>query len=142
MATESQVYEVYAAGTMLGLEKTEVQNLVERGEFPCERFPFQVMRIGRSLVTPRKPIDDFLEFGRKPRLKDKRGRKKRWIDGEFLWYRFPVPNELDEQFDLIIKNVNKELPSKMDKADFQRLAIIEFIQRRPEFLNVGDKNGR
>jgi len=133
---EYEAYPFYTVCEQFGLSKNEAQTLVEND---FRDFPFKVIKVGKNYLVPRKQVDDFLEYGKKPLDTSRLGRKRKWFPGEFIFYRFQVPNQLNKQFERVIESINRELPSALNKADFQRIAIIEFIQRRPEFLN-NEKN--
>lgn len=128
-----EAYPFYTVCAKCGLSKNEAQEIVKNN---FRDFPFKVIKVGKNYLIPRKQVDDFLQYGKNPIDTRRLGRKKKWIEGEFIFYRFQVPNELNNQFERVIENINRGLPSAINKADFQRIAIIEFIQRRPEFLNI------
>jgi hypothetical protein len=69
-----------------------------------------------------------------PHKKGKRGAQKKWNPDECIHYNFPVPVDLDERFSQVVDAINEEFDYPLPKSDFQRLAIEEFIQRRPEYM--------
>lgn len=106
---------------------------IKKGE-----FPLPAIQIKNRWYFPKRPVDDFLN-GMKPQnvvppwLKVKRGRPRKFIPGEYVNYNYRIPLDLDKKFNMVIKNINEKIPNPMPKGDFLRLAIEEFIDRRPEY---------
>jgi len=145
-AHETEVYYLYNVGEMLGISKREMERIVEKN---FENFPFSVLKIHKGdkphYVVPKKQVDDYLKKGKKPQVsKFNKGRPAKWHKEEYVTWQYNIPNELNERFDAVILNINKENLRKygtvMYKGDFIRLAVEEFIQRRPEYLTC-EKEG-
>ena len=126
---ELLTYTVPEVCQMIGMrEKSDTYRKIERGD-----FPFPVIQIAEDkYVVPRKPVDDFLA-GKKPHFSynNNKGRPRIWHKGEFVWWRFEVPNDLAEAFKIVVNHMNKSLSSPITYNDAKRLAIEEFIERRP-----------
>jgi hypothetical protein len=129
MATKKvQTYTVPEVCEMLGITKTgELYDKIRAGD-----FPFPVIEYAQNkFIVPRKPVDAFLRDGKLPNSKGNRGRPKIWHKGEFVWWRFEVPIDLAEAFKMVVRHMNKSLSSPLTFNDAKRLAIEEFIERRP-----------
>jgi len=125
---ELMVYGVPEVCQMLGYpEKSRTYDDIRNGKFP---FPVLEIRPGQ-FVVPRKQVDAFLERGKLPNSINNKGRPKIWFKGEFVWWRFEVPIDLAEAFKIVVKETNKTLSSPLTFNDAKRLAIEEFIERRP-----------
>jgi predicted DNA-binding transcriptional regulator AlpA len=133
--------ETYSADeviTMLKLHRQEAYEMLNK-----EEFPFPAIQVSpNSWRIPKKPVDDFLA-GNLPRNyqppwhKGRRGRPPKWKNGEYVHYNFHVPLDLHEVLNEVIEWENKKLPSPMPKGDWLRLALVEFVQRRPKPETTG-----
>lgn len=129
MATKKvYTYTVPEVCEMLGIPKnSDVYDKLRAGTFI---FPSIEYNPNKFLI-PKKPVDAFLKEGKLPNSKGNRGRPKIWHKGEFVWWRFEVPLDLAEAFKIVVQHTNKTLSSPITYNDAKRLAIEEFIERRP-----------
>ncbi len=108
-----------------------------------DEFPFPGIKIRNKWYFPKKAVDEFLE-GFNPRKhkplwqKKSPGRPRRWNPDEVVHYNQPIPKKLDTLFNKVIYGINDSIPNPITKGDFLRLAIEEFITRRPEYLSQED----
>ena len=125
---ELMTYTVPEVCQMIGYpEKQHTYDNIRDGKFP---FPVLEIRPGQ-FVVPRKQVDAFLQEGKLPNSINNKGRPKIWHKGEFVWWRFEVPIDLAEAFKIVVQHINKTLSSPLTYNDAKRLAIEEFIERRP-----------
>lgn len=143
--TKLEQIDVYTLEEIIekfGIPPKEKQNIVS--EIQKGTFPIPALKIRHKYLFPKKPIDDFLkgynpQSVRLPWQKKQRGRPRKWLPTETVHLNFPVPADLNEKFDMICKNINKTISAPLSKGDFLRIAIEEFIERRPEFSKGGEK---
>ncbi|MFA5629804.1 MAG: hypothetical protein WC958_06160 [Dehalococcoidales bacterium] len=131
-------YSLKEVIAMLGMTVNYGYELAENGQ-----FPFPVIQVNKTeRAVPKKPVDDFLNKGKVPRAAKimapwntgKPGRTPKWTPGNHINWNYPIPKELNDKFNLVLKNMNKTLTSPIDKGEAIRLAAEEFVQRRPQFL--------
>lgn len=109
-------------------------------------FVFPSVKIGKLYLFPKAPIDAFLRgerdtktgWWKKPRKYPTKTRRARWDPANTVYLNYPCPRELNDKFDKVIEMINETLPQKLPKGDFIRLALEEFIERRPEYLDPED----
>lgn len=103
-------------------------------------FPFPSIKIGKFILFSKTAIDNFLYNRKKTPWEGirKNINRRRWIPSQTVHLNYPCPIELNEKFNKVIKKINATLPEPLPKGDFIRLAIEEFIERRPEFLDAED----
>lgn len=141
MPFDLEAYNFYQVCEKMGVKKADAQNIVERN---FEGFPFNVIRTGMKAgpnmyIVPRKQVDDFFAYGKMPHARKNMGKKDySHSSTEFRTYTFRVPMWLDEKFNEILRNINLTLSSAVSKEAWVRLALEEFIERRPEFQNKKD----
>jgi hypothetical protein len=124
---ELYTYTVPEVIQMLGLPEKYAYQQIKQG-----RFMFPVLEISEgNFRIPRKPVDAFIEKGKLPNSIGNTGRPRIWFKGEYVWWRFEVPIDLAEAFKAVVKHMNKSLSSPLTFNDAKRLAIEEFIERRP-----------
>lgn len=129
--TKVLTYEVKEVAEMLGMEYATALNLIKSGT-----FPFPVIQVGvKRWVVPRKAVDAKLKEASGGDLTDmmrgRRGRKKKWVKGEYLNWNFPVPLDLAEAFNFVVDRMNEKLAAPLSYHDARLLAVQEFIERRP-----------
>jgi len=130
---EIQVYTVPEVAQMLDWPKSLAYEALEQG-----KFPFPVIRLGpKKWVVPKKPVDAFLSGEqpartlRLPWQKGGRGRPAKWKPSETINYNVPIPIDLHERFTAVCKYINSTITPPLTKGDWIRIALEEFIQRRP-----------
>lgn len=138
---ECFVYTVPEVCGLLGIGKVEAYHMIEQGE-----FPFPLLRIGeRKWLVPKAPVDRFLkgvanQSQRMPWVAGKRGRPRKFQRGEYINYNYQVSVETDKRFTAVCNAINQTLASPLSKGDYVRLALNEFIDRRPEFLKEAESD--
>jgi hypothetical protein len=130
-----EAYNLTEVGKMLGLCKETIQEIIDRTNAD---FPFTVIKVGRFYLIPKYQVDGFLKDGRVPAPKRVKGTLQRYDKNTHVTYNYYIPRVLDAKFDTIIKNMNKVLTSPLKKGEMLRIAIEEFVERRPEFMTEGD----
>lgn len=121
-------YTVPEVCQMMGMpEKSDTYRRIRDGRFP---FPVIEYAEGKFLV-PRKTVDEFLQKGNLPTGVQNKGRPPRWVKGQYVNYNFRVPNDIDEQFKAICDYLNSQATMPIGYDDYKRLALREFIARRP-----------
>lgn len=58
--------------------------------------------------------------------------------GDEVEFRYKIPKHIKENFIKIVDNANRISTVKVDYKDMAAVAIAEFIQRRPQFLEDGE----
>ena len=71
-------------------------------------------------------------------IKQPTGRPR--LAGDEVEIRYKVPKHLKDEFTSIVDNANRISAVKVTYKDMVAVAISEFIQRRPQFLNLEDKD--
>lgn len=133
--TEIQAYTTKEVSELLGIaDNNTVKRSVLEGT-----FPFPAILIKGKYYYPKKPIDDWLK-GKKPQSMEpaydrNKGQKKKWTKENSLNWNYPMPRSLNDKFDKVCQRINETLSTPILKGDFIRVAIEEFIERRPEFLD-------
>ena len=94
-------------------------------------FPFPVIEFQGKFVVPKKPVDRFLKEGKRPNYTGVQGRPKKWVKGEYRWFNFRVPIDLVNEFVAVCEHFNSQMDTPIDLDDYRRIAIREFVQRRP-----------
>jgi len=122
----TETYTVPEVCRMMGWHEKNVYKAIKRGDFPFPLIEFQ-----GKFVVPKKQVDRFLKEGKMPNFTGTQGRPKRWVKGEYKWFHFRVPIDLAEEFEAICKYLNSQMDSPIDLDDYRRIAIREFVQRRP-----------
>lgn len=130
---------------MLGMTMNYGYELASSGKFP---FPIIQVNVADKAV-PKKPVDDFLERGIMPKkysgksdwIQGKRGPLEKWTPSNHVNWNLPIMIALNNRFNQVIRNMNKELVSPIDKGDAIRLAAEEFIQRRPQYVYEEEVGG-
>ena len=137
MPLEMQAYNLYQVAEMLGMTKNDMQCIIDRG---FEGFPFSVIKTGmkdgpRMYIVPKHQVDTWLSKGSVPQPKVGRNTpNKKYPKAEYTRYNLPISRMVDAKLMKVWKGINKELSAPVDKYDLVRLAIEEFIERRPEYL--------
>lgn len=124
-------YDVSEVCDMLGMEKTTALAMIKKN-----KFPFPVIQVGdKRWVVPRASVDKALKEGKTTDRTEEYIKHtsplKKWYKGEYTNWNFQVPNDLAEAFKIVADEENKQLATPMNYNDFRRLAIVEFIERRP-----------
>lgn len=137
-ATEKQAYTLEEVAKILGMEGNRQTDIL-RKQIQEGTFPFPVLQIRSRYFVSKQAVDDFVKGNKSCRYnqaynKETRGRPKRWIPSDTVNYNYPIPKELHNKFNKVCEGINKNLPNPLPKGDVLRLAIEEFIDRRPEFL--------
>ncbi len=125
--TRLETYTVPEVCQILGIQsKNDAYEMIDKGT-----FPFSVVQIGpRNWRVHKKQVDKYIATGELPELK-KTGRPKKWVKGEYIWYKYRVPLELDDEFKAVCEYLNARMDNPADLDDYRRIAIREFVQRRP-----------
>lgn len=129
---KEEVYTMDQVINILGLYRNEAYRMLNEGT-----FPFPAIQLGpKTWRIPKKPVDDFLA-GNLPRdykppwKKGRYGRTPKWRKGEKVNYNVPIPLTMHQQFTEVCERENKKMISPITKGDWIRLALQEFIDRRP-----------
>lgn len=129
-----ETYTVPEVCQMMGWHKAHVYEHIRKGT-----FPFPVIEFQGKYVVSKAAVDRFIKEQKRPNYTGDQGRPKRWIKGEYKWFHFRVPIDLAEEFEAICKYLNSQMDSPIDLDDYRRIAIREFVQRRP--IPEDEKNG-
>jgi hypothetical protein len=140
---QKEVYTLEEVFEMLGIN-SDSEKASARKDIKNGTFPFPTLYIRNRHLVPKKPIDDFLagfkpQSYKPPWQQLKKGRPRKWIPSETTNLNFPVSKNLNNLFEEICNNINKSIPNPLTKGDFLRLAMEEFIERRPEFRNMEEE---
>jgi len=116
-------------------EKKNLYNMIDAG-----RFPFTVYQVGeRKFLVDKRQVDNFLETGKLPDIYNK-GRSKKWHSGEYVNWNFRIPKDLAFSFNALCEYLNSKVVTPLSLNDYRRLAIKEFIDRRPEYKEYMEKH--
>lgn len=77
---------------------------------------------------------DFYKAKGRPR-RQASGRPPKWKGKDLANINFRLPKELHNKFKEIVNNANKLTVSTISYQDMYIIAIKEFVERRPQFLN-------
>jgi hypothetical protein len=132
----TQVYYLYELCDILKISKKEMQDMVERN---FEGFPFSVTKVGVNsskilYIVPKYQVDAFLISGEIPQKKvGFHGRPTKQTDTD-VEMKIRVPRAVSDNFDKCVKNMNKVATVKIGKYATIAVAMVEFMERRPEFM--------
>ena len=129
--TKIATYPYEEVCEMLGIGRVPGLELIKKG-----KFPFPVIQVDKNkYVVPRKAVEKTLKEGNGGDLteitRSRRGKKKKWVKGEYIHWNFPIPNDLAEAFNYIVDKMNESLAAPLSYTDARLLAVQEFIERRP-----------
>jgi len=129
---EKRVYTPSELAEILGMPKNALLRAINEGT-----FPLPVMRFSRYFFIPKAAVDKFLK-GRQyidndPPTLQEMNRFYKNPPGKTKHLGFQVTRELHEQFNRVCTNINMNLEKPLNKSDFLRIAVQEFVDRRPQY---------
>ena len=131
----SETYTLLELSKRLGIPQKDI---IE--QCGLRQFPFPAVVVAEKYYFPKKPIDDWIRGIKTSdvnvmRRKNNAGAKRKWYDdGHYRTWNYKVPSHLNDQFDIVIENMNRNMDIPLTKQDFVLVCIQEFIERRPEYL--------
>jgi hypothetical protein len=139
---KSECYKFKDAADKLGMTHRQLATAIKNGEL---ELPYIKTGPGTQCYRfPKKAIDDFVA-GKRPKKKFSWEREQpdsrvKWLPGEYTrWPQLNVPNDLHERFETVHKNMEAYFGERILKDDLRRIALKEFLDRRPEYAK--EENG-
>ena len=135
-------YSLYAVARMMGIPKSTV-DCFDKEHPPIELTPIVRLFIcfeeegRRTWAIRKKYFDKWRQTGKVPKVSP--GRPPKWKnDPTYDNLNIPIKKDLYNKLKKVVDNANATSVIKLTYRDAIYLAIEEFTQRRPQFLD-GDK---
>ena len=127
----------------LGMRRADAVEAIKHG-----RFYFPAVKDHADFLISKRAFNDFLEGKRLKNIRNPyriidSNKKSKYSAENTKYMQCPVPIELWEQFTKIWENINKYVlkDTKISKIQLMRIAIEEFVERRPEYLHDLEEEG-
>jgi len=143
-------YNYFDICTMEGIDKTRAKNAVKsKGVEGIKNLP-ELQPIEHLFVVFEKPIkgrivnsygilrryyDEWKATGEVPTPPPGRPKK----DG-YVWMKVRIPEKIKDEFQTLVDNANAISAVHVTYSDMAAVALKEFCERRPQFLNLSKEN--
>ncbi len=134
---EKQVYTAIEVATMFGMTKQEKASMTK--DLDEGKFPIPAFRIRNRWYFNKKTINRLFDgkgdySGDTPTLDEIKSNRFRKEDpAKMASITFKVKRQLNDQFNRVCTNINMEIDKPLNKGDYLRIALEEFIERRPQY---------
>jgi predicted DNA-binding transcriptional regulator AlpA len=128
-----EVYTIQEICEMFDIDYERQKSTIHQ-QIKSKRWIFPTIQVGKRFVVSKPLVDKTLRTGKVPNLLGI-GRPTRWYQGEYKEWNFRVSIPMHEAFKVVCENENRKLKElgepPISLGDYRRLAMQEFIERRP-----------